>query len=169
MNHKTSKIIPSSGLVFALLSSLTLTSPLTTPVLAQDPLPEGPAKVVLNRACNRCHPADQVSRQRKTQEQWQATVVRMQGRGADIATAEVDTVVQYLVANFGKVEDTTKVNVNKASAEELVAKLGFNQEEAEAIVDYRDRKGDFREWGELLNIYGVSGEKVQAAKDKMTF
>jgi competence ComEA-like helix-hairpin-helix protein len=153
------------GLPMLLFSSLFI----TIPVQAQDPLPEGEAKVVLNRSCNRCHPADQVSRQRKTEDQWQATVVRMQGRGADISTPEVDTVVKYLVKNFGKVEDTTKVNVNKASSEDLVAKLGFSKDEADAIVDYRDRKGDFREWGELLQIYGVSGEKVQAAKDKMTF
>jgi competence protein ComEA len=71
--------------------------------------------------------------------------------------------------NFGKVEDTTKVNMNKAKAEEMVENIGLTAEEAAAVVTYRDKHGNFREWGDLLVIYGVDGQKVEAARDKMTF
>ena len=82
---------------------------------------------------------------------------------------ELDTVEKYLATNFPKVDDATKLNVNKASAEDIVARLGLTLDEAKAVVDYRQRHGSFREWGELLAIYGVDGRKIEAAKDRMSF
>jgi uncharacterized protein (DUF433 family) len=37
------------------------------------------------------------------------------------------------------------------------------------LVDYSQRHGTFREWGELLATYGVDGRKIEAAKDRMSF
>jgi DNA uptake protein ComE-like DNA-binding protein len=130
--------------------------------------PDGPGKVIIMRACGACHSTDQIARQKKSEEDWQATVVRMAGRGAAVTTDEVNTVVKYLSANFAKVEDASKVNVNKATAAQLT-KLGFTDSEAAAILEYKGRHGDFRQWGDLLQIYGVDGEKAEAAKDKMEF
>ena len=42
-------------------------------------------------------------------------------------------------------------------------------EEAQAIVLYRNEHGDFREWGEMLVVYGVDGRKIKAVKDLMGF
>ena len=41
--------------------------------------------------------------------------------------------------------------------------------EAEAIIKYRDRRGNFRTWGDLLVIYGVDGTKIESLQDKMSF
>src|SRR5450631_1739351 len=103
-----------------LLSLLALSA---STVRAED-FPDGPGKVIIMRSCGKCHSTDQIARQQKTEENWQATVVRMAGRGADVTTDEVNVVVKYLSANFLKVADATKVNVNKASAKDLVT-LGF--------------------------------------------
>ena len=140
---------------------------LVAPIGAQD-FPEGDGKPIILRACGVCHTTDQIARQRKTEEQWQSTVARMQGRGAAITGAEAETLVKYLFKSFAKLEDATKVNVNTATAKQI-EELGFSADEAEKIVDYRVRRGKFREWGDLLQIYGVPGAKVEAAKDKMTF
>ncbi len=137
------------------------------PARAED-FPEGPGKVIILRACGACHTTDQIARQRKSEEDWQATVVRMASRGAAVTTDEVNTVVKYLAASFAKVVDSNKVNVNKATARELVG-LGFTEAEAAAILEYKGRHGDFRVWGDLLQIYGVDGEKAEAAKDRMDF
>ncbi|MGZ6338592.1 MAG: helix-hairpin-helix domain-containing protein [Bdellovibrionota bacterium] len=147
-----------------LLSLLALSA---STVRAED-FPEGPGKVIIMRSCGKCHSTDQIARQQKTEENWQATVVRMAGRGADVTTDEVNVVVKYLAANFLKVADASKVNVNKASAKDLVT-LGFTDAEAAAIIDYKTRHGDFRLWADLLQIYGVDGEKCEALKDKMEF
>ena len=146
---------------------LSLLAVSTTNVHAED-FPEGPGKVIIMRACGKCHSTDQIARQQKTEENWQATVVRMAGRGADVTTDDVTVVVKYLSTNFAKVADSSKTNINKASAKDLVA-LGFTASEADAIIDYKTRHGDFRLWGDLLQIYGVDGEKCEALKDKMEF
>jgi competence protein ComEA len=59
--------------------------------------------------------------------------------------------------------------VNQASAQRIETGLGLTAKEAEAIVQYRDRHGDFRAWGDLLVIYGVDGKKIEAAKDRISF
>ena len=130
--------------------------------------PDGAGKVIIMRSCGSCHSTDQIARQKKSEDDWQATVVRMAGRGAAVTTDEVNTVVKYLATNFAKVVDASKVNVNKASAPQLVS-LGFTDSEAAAILEYKGRHGDFRQWADLLQIYGVDGEKAEAAKDKMEF
>jgi len=138
------------------------------PVLAQDGFPEGAGKTLIMRSCGSCHPTDQIARQKKTESDWQATVVRMAGRGAKVNSEETDTIIKYLAANFAKVEDTSKTNVNKAATKDLVA-IGFTDKEAEAIIDYRTRHGEFRQWADLLQIYGVDGEKCESLQEKMTF
>lgn len=137
------------------------------PAGAQD-FPEGAGKTLIMRSCGQCHPTDQIARQKKTEQDWQSTVVRMAGRGAKVTSEESDTIIKYLAASFAKVEDASKVNINKADVKALVG-LGFTDKEADAIVDYRTRHGDFRSWADLLQIYGVDGEKAEAAQAKMAF
>ena len=45
-------------------------------------------------------------------------------------------------------EDSTKINVNKASAQEIATGLALTNEEAEAVVKYRERHGDYHAWGD---------------------
>jgi competence protein ComEA len=93
----------------------------------------------------------------------------MSDRGARASTAELDTVAAYLFKNFPKIEDPNKINVNKASAQEIETRLALTTKEAEAIVQYRERHGEYRAWGDLLVIYGVDGKKIEAAKDRISF
>jgi competence protein ComEA len=136
---------------------------------AADVMPEGPGKQIILRECTACHLPDHFIKYRHTNEEWQAIVIRMGQRVRSATKEELDTVEKYLATNFPKVDDATRLNVNKASAEEIVARLGLTLEEAKAVEDYRQRHGSFREWGELLAIYGVDGRKIEAAKDRMSF
>ena len=156
-----------SWIVGGMLPLLSLLAVAPVTARAED-FPDGPGKVIIMRACGKCHSTDQIARQQKTEENWQATVVRMAGRGADVSTDDVNVLVKYLSANFLKVADASKVNINKASAKDLVT-LGFTDSEAAAIIDYKPRHGDFRLWADMLQIYGVDGEKCEALKDKMEF
>jgi competence protein ComEA len=153
------KFARSTAAAFVLFSS---------PAHAAD-LPEGAAREIILRACIGCHKAEEIAVYRFTKDEYQAIVYRMGDRGAQATRAELDVIADYLFEHFPKIEDATKINVNKASAKEIAAGLTLTNEEAEAVVKYRERHGDFHAWGDLLIIYGVDGKKIAAAKDKISF
>lgn len=132
-------------------------------------LPEGKGKELILRACVGCHKAEEITVYRFTKEEYETIVYRMGDRGAQATKAELDIIAAYLFENFPKIEDATKINVNKASAEEIAKGLSLTNEEADAVVKYRERHGDYHAWGDLLIIYGVDGKKIAAAKDKISF
>lgn len=132
-------------------------------------MPEGAGKQIILRECTACHLPDHFVKYRHSPDEWQAIVIRMAPRTRSITKDETDTVLKYLSSNFPKVDDATRLNVNKATAQDIAARLGLTPDEAKAVIDYRQRHGTFREWGELLAIYGVDGRKIEAVKDKMSF
>jgi len=132
-------------------------------------MPEGPGKQVILRECTACHLPDHFTRFQHTPEEWQAIVVRMGTRVRSATREELDQVQKYFATNYPKVDVAGKLNINKATAQEIQAQLGLTAAEAAAVVQYRQQHGTFREWGELLAIYGVDGLKIEAAKDRMSF
>jgi competence ComEA-like helix-hairpin-helix protein len=132
-------------------------------------MPEGPGKQIILRECTACHLPDHFTKFQHTNEEWQAIIVRMGTRVRSATRQELDTVQKYFATNFPKVEDTAKLNVNKATAQEIESKLSLTPQEAEAVIRYRARHGAFREWGEMLAIYGVDGRKIEAVKDRISF
>lgn len=159
---------PLRALLFSALSSAALIS-LVIPSAKAEDFPEGPAKQYVQQICLMCHQAPFLQGQRRTADDWKVTVARMATKGAGGTSDMYDAVAAYMAKNFGKAEDTSKVNMNKGKAEDMVTILGLTPEEAAIIVTYRDKHEAFREWGDLLSIYGVDGRKIEAAKDKMTF
>jgi competence protein ComEA len=151
--------------VICLIAALALLSP---QVRAED-LPDGKGKDLILRSCTGCHKAEEIAVYRFTKDEYHTIVYRMGDRGAPATRAELDVIADYLFENFPKIEDTTKINVNKATAQQIAAGLALTNEEAEAVVKYRERHGDYHAWGDLLIIYGVDGKKIAAAKDKISF
>ncbi|MDD4915810.1 MAG: helix-hairpin-helix domain-containing protein [Methylococcales bacterium] len=55
------------------------------------------------------------------------------------------------------------VNINKADAQAISASLkGIGPKKAEAIVDYRNQHGGFKNLKELENVKGVGAKTLQA-------
>lgn len=61
------------------------------------------------------------------------------------------------------------VNMNKASTEELKSALGLTQAEAEAIVQYREQKGDFKIWQDVSSVPGVPPKKIEDNQKRLVF
>ena len=141
---------------------------LSLPLLASDELPQGAGKDIIAKHCAGCHPGAALARYQKTREDWDAVVTRM-GQRTEATHEELNTLTDYLATNFPKVDDPSKVNMNKADSKEMEARLGLTAKEADAIVEYRERRGNFHAWGDLLVIYGLDGTKVEALQDKMSF
>ena len=142
---------------------------LAFPAFAQKDFPDGPAKEYVNQICLQCHQPAMLLAQRRTESDWRKTIARMATKGVPGTPEQFDAIAAYMTKNFGKAEDTSKLNVNKATADELVKGIGLTPDEAQALVAFRNKHGEFREWGDMLVIYGVDGLKIEAAKDKMTF
>lgn len=61
-----------------------------------------------------------------------------------------------------------KLNINKASAQELDALPGVGPSIAQKIVEYRSSRGGFKSIEELNNVSGIGTEKYKDIKDLIT-
>lgn len=62
--------------------------------------PQG--ETLLNERCVDCHDLSRVMSAAKTAEEWQVTVTRMRGHGADLSDAEATVLIEYLATKYGK-------------------------------------------------------------------
>jgi mono/diheme cytochrome c family protein len=62
-------------------------------------------KDLFEKKCSVCHKSDRAISKKKTQKDWDTTVMRMiNSRGAQINDAEAKIIIDYLAANYGKGE-----------------------------------------------------------------
>jgi competence ComEA-like helix-hairpin-helix protein len=136
-------------------------------------MPDGPGKEFILSQCTACHQPDHFTKYHHTPEEWQTIITRMGTRlRGDATKKDLDTVTQYFVTNYPKVdkpEEAGKVNMNKATAKEIEAGLDLTVAEADAIVRYRETHGEFKEWRDMLIIYGVNGKRIRDRQDRMAF
>jgi competence ComEA-like helix-hairpin-helix protein len=142
--------------------------PWLTLAAAAQTLPDAPGKAVVERMCSQCHSLESVVSARMTKDGWAGIVDDMVSRGANGSADDIDRVVNYLAANFGK-SAGKKVNVNKATAAELVAALDISAADAAAIVSYRADKGRFKELRDVTNVPGIDTSRIEAARDRLEF
>jgi hypothetical protein len=80
-----------------------------SPVIAQDTLPDGEGRDIVEDVCSQCHSLLNITDSKRTPAQWQHVVSQMINQGAPLEEYEIDTVVSYLSKNFGK--DNTQNDV----------------------------------------------------------
>jgi len=61
--------------------------------------------------------------------------------------------------------DAAKININKASAEELTQLKGIGPSLAAKIVDYRDKNGPFKSPEEITLVSGIGPKTFENNKD----
>jgi competence protein ComEA len=132
------------------------------PAAAQD-LPAGPGKDVTEKVCSGCHEASIVTGEYKTKAGWAATVDDMAGRGATGTDEEFTAVTNYLARYFGK------VNINKATSQEIQDIAGLTAADADAIIAYRTKNGDFADLASVEKVPGIDTKKVEERKDHIGF
>lgn len=68
-------------------------------------------------------------------------------------------------------DQTTKVNLNTASAKELMKVKGLNASKAKAIVAYRKKHGSFQSTADIAKVKGfkkLSTDSLQVIQDQLT-
>jgi competence ComEA-like helix-hairpin-helix protein len=141
---------------------------------AKQELPPGEGKDLLTKDCTSCHQVSVITSQHKSESKWTDTVVEMRNRGAEGSDEDMEKIIHYLAANFGPQDATApakvaKVNVNTASASDIVTGLSLSQASADAIVAYRTKNGKFKDIDSLKQVPGVEAAKIDAVKDKIEF
>ncbi len=63
-------------------------------------LAEDEAAALLEQRCSVCHPSARPKSKQKTPEQWEATVTRMMGKGAQLTPEEKKGLIDYLSKTY---------------------------------------------------------------------
>jgi len=122
------------------------------------------AEEAFTRNCVKCHPADRINGSRRTRPQWEEVMTTMQtARGAIIPDEDWDVIMNYLVKEHGR------VNVNRATVDDLVEVLGITSETADTIVKYRKEHGDFVDYDGFAKVPGLDLEKLEKKRDAISF
>ena len=165
--RKTSGPKNRAGMRLSLSLFCVLLTSRAIPALAQGSLPDGPGKDALAASCTVCHGLNLITGTRRSLPQWEETVNDMVARGAPLLEGEREIVIQYLGKHFGP--EAEKVNLNQASAKQLETAFGLPAKDAEAIVRYREQKGNFRYWEDLEKVPGIDLQKLEVQKDRVSF
>jgi competence protein ComEA len=136
---------------------------LITIARADDDIPAGPGKDVVQRVCTACHDLGAVQTMTGDKDTWQSIADDMRSRGADGTDEDFKTVVAYLSKYYG-----SPVNVNTADAKALAA-LDITDAEAAAIVKYRTDKGNYKTFADLSNVPGLDVKKIEPLKKRIKF
>ena len=116
------------------------------------------------RNCVKCHPVDRIAGSRRTRTQWEEVMTTMTtARGAVISDEDWDVTQTYLVKHYGR------VNVNRATADDLAEVLGVTPETANAIVAYRKQNGEFVDYDAFAKVPGLDLEKLEKLRDAISF
>ncbi len=140
----------------------------STRVAKADPLPDGPGKAATVRVCGKCHSPERAASLHQKRSAWEDTMVKMVKLGAQGSDDEFDAILGYLSKNFGP-EIPGPININKASAIDLEAALLLRRSEANALIQYRSKDGEFRSIDDLRGVPGLDFQKIVARKSRIVF
>ena len=65
-------------------------------------------------------------------------------------------------------QEADKININKASLEELTKLKRIGKKYAERIIKYREEHGPFKRPEDIMNVSGIGRKTWEANKDQIT-
>jgi competence protein ComEA len=131
-------------------------------------MPDGPGKAETEKMCKGCHEIARSISPRQDRVGWSQTLAKMTAFGMKSTEADYELVLNYLSKSF-PAEDVQKVNVNTAQGIELESGLTLLRSQAKAIIDWREKNGPFKSLDDLKKIPGISPEKWDGKKDRISF
>jgi cytochrome c5 len=130
----------------------------TTPLHAQTALPAGEGRDLVATACSQCHTLSVIMSVRDGPVGWKRHVYNMVLRGTQLTSRETDTVIQYLVANFGPGSPAPgPVALPSAPGKELVEARCAVCHDLERVTIVKRQKRDWETIvGNMYERWGVS-------------
>lgn len=77
-------------------------------------------------------------------------------------------VALFLVGPVGSPAAAEKVNINTATADQLMTLDGIGEAYAKKIVEYRDAHGAFKSPEDIMNVSGIGPATFAKNKDRIT-
>lgn len=94
------------------------------------------------------------------QEEIKEHISNQGGEGIIQGNPEMNTSQNTTIKNL-------KININKATKEELQSLSGIGESTAQKIIDYRKENGEFKQIEDLKNVSGIGEAKYNAIKDNI--
>ena len=126
-------------------------------------LPPGEGRDAVATMCVPCYGVLVAVAARKTPLAWSASVEDMRVKGAKGTDEQAQAAAKYLSTHFAAVD------VNKASAEDLVKIAEFTPEEAGAIVAWREAGHAFKSYTDVKKVPGLDAKRLAAAKPRLAY
>jgi competence ComEA-like helix-hairpin-helix protein len=126
-------------------------------------LADAPGKAATVRDCTSCHTAEMWSQRRLSRDAWDGTLQRMTARGMTLSNDEHEIVLDYLSKYLGV------INVNTATAADLVRGLGITESIANAMIAHREKTGAFKDIEDLKAIEGLDPTTIDSKKNLIAF
>ena len=126
----------------------------------QKPYTSAADKAAFQRVCGECHTTSMIDGYRSMPD-WRQTVDNMMEIGARGTPEDMVRVMRYLARSW------TRIDLNAATAEQMVAVLGIKEDLAKAVVTYRTEHSHFAAIGELKKVPGFEKIKPEEYKDKL--
>ena len=123
----------------------------------------GRPQEVFQKVCGLCHKPETGLATRRTREQWRETLEKMISKGLKATDEELNTVFDYLVGQYGR------VNVNRAAADEIAEVLGVSAKEAARIVKHRRDNGKFEDFDALGKVPDLDLKKLEKSREAISF
>ena len=79
------------------------------------------------------------------------------------------TFMVFILAGFAisGAEDSQKININTASAEELLQLKGIGEKKAALIIEFREKQGPFELPEDLMKVPGIGTKTFEANKEQI--
>lgn len=85
-----------------------------------------------------------------------------------VESRSLEYIVSEVYSESREAVPDAKININKASKEELEALPGIGAALAERIIEYREQNGGFRSIEEITEVRGIGQGKLDAIRDLIT-
>jgi competence protein ComEA len=135
----------------------------TSATAAQNELPADEGRNTVITICGDCHGPEYVANQRRSRVEWEMLVEDMANRNGVATEDDRKVIVGYALRNFGK------VNINTAPADDITLIVQLPAGQSTAIVDYRQKSGEFKTLEDLRKVPGIDFAKIQERKDRIGF
>jgi competence protein ComEA len=131
-------------------------------------LPDGPGKAETEKMCTQCHELSRSISLRQDRDGWSQTMSKMAAFGMKSTDRDYALVLSYMSLHYPP-EDLPPVNINKAPAIELEARLSLRRSQAAALIAYRNAHGDFKSLEDLRKVPVLDYEMLESKKDRIVF